>query len=47
MLQFLPKISLRIILAFILFTIIGTQLHELGHVAVAQYYGYKNRASLR
>ncbi|SHG40707.1 hypothetical protein [Winogradskyella jejuensis] len=40
-LEFLPKFSLTIVIAFIAFTIIGTQLHEMGHVLVAKYYGYQ------
>ncbi|MBT8244846.1 MAG: hypothetical protein HKP48_00545 [Winogradskyella sp.] len=39
--KFLPKFSFIIPFAFVVFTIIGTQLHELGHIAVAKYYGYE------
>ena len=39
--KFFPKFFLIIFLAFILFTIIGTLSHELGHIAVAKYFGYE------
>lgn len=38
--KFLPKFSIVIFCSFILFTIIGTLSHELGHIAVAKYLGY-------
>ncbi len=43
--NFLPKFSVVIITAFILFTIIGTLSHELGHAAVAEYLGYDSKMS--
>ncbi len=43
--SFLPKFSVVIIIAFILFTIIGTLSHELGHAAVAEYLGYDSKVS--
>jgi hypothetical protein len=39
--EILPKFFFIIFLAFILFTIIGTLSHELGHIAVAKYFGYE------
>lgn len=39
--KFILHFSIRIIVAFILFTAVGTLLHELGHVAVAKYFGYE------
>lgn len=42
-LNFLPKFSIGIILAFILFTIIGTLSHEYGHIVVAKYFGYETK----
>ena len=39
--KFLPRFFVIIFLVFILFTIIGTLTHELGHIAVAKYYGYE------
>ena len=39
--KFIPKFSFIILFAFVVFTIVGTQLHELGHIAVAKYYGYE------
>lgn len=39
--NFLPRFSVIIVFTFIVFTIIGTQLHELGHIVVAKYYGYE------
>jgi len=44
-LNFLPKFSIIIFIAFILFTIIGTLTHEFGHIAVAKYFGYKTTLS--
>src|SRR5690606_33486167 len=38
--QFYPKLALKFFLSFVLVTIIGTQLHELGHIAVAKMLGY-------
>ena len=38
--KFLPKFSIVIFCSFILFTIIGTLSHELGHIAVAKYFDY-------
>ena len=32
---------ISIVLAFVVFTIIGTLSHELGHIAVAKYLGYQ------
>jgi len=37
------KFLLYVTLSFFLFTIIGTQTHELGHIVVAQYLGYQTR----
>lgn len=39
------KFSVYVVLAFIAFTIIGTLTHELGHIAVAKYLGYKTYLS--
>ncbi|SDS98840.1 hypothetical protein [Winogradskyella sediminis] len=36
----LPKFSIVVCTAFILFTVIGTLSHELGHITVAKYLGY-------
>jgi len=36
----LPKFSIVVFSVFILFTVIGTLSHELGHIAVAKYLGY-------
>ena len=41
MFAFKPKFSLKIILIFIAFTVIGTLTHELGHIVVAKTLGYK------
>ncbi len=38
--KFLPKFSGIIILTFIVFTAVGTLLHEMGHITVATYFGY-------
>lgn len=38
--EFILPFSIRIVISFIFFTIVGTLTHELGHVAVAKYYGY-------
>lgn len=38
-----PKFSLYITLTFILFTVIGTLSHELGHIVVAKYLGYNTK----
>jgi len=35
------KFSISIVLAFIIFTIIGTLSHEFGHIIVAKYLGYE------
>lgn len=35
------KQMLQIVMAFVLFTIVGTLSHELGHIAIAEYLGYK------
>ena len=35
------KKFLIIVIGFILFTIVGTQSHELGHILVAKFFGYK------
>ncbi len=43
--NFLPKFSVVIFIAFILFTIIGTLTHELGHAVVAKYLGYDSKVS--
>lgn len=39
--KFLPKFSLVIVTIFIVFTIVGTLLHEFGHITVAKFFGYK------
>ncbi|MFY0631635.1 MAG: hypothetical protein JXR05_14765 [Flavobacteriaceae bacterium] len=39
--KFILHFSIRIIIAFIFFTAVGTLLHELGHIAAAKYFGYK------
>jgi hypothetical protein len=44
-LLFRPKFSLLIVMFFILFTIIGTLSHELGHIIVAEYFGYDTEIS--
>lgn len=36
-----PRPFALLTLAFVLFTILGTITHELGHVAVAKYFGYE------
>ena len=38
-----PGFSALIVLLFILFTIIGTLLHEFGHIAVAKYFNYETK----
>ncbi|WP_298420482.1 hypothetical protein [uncultured Kordia sp.] len=47
MIQFklLPKWFSIFFISFILCTIIGTQTHELGHIAVAKYLGYETQLS--
>lgn len=35
------KFSFYIILSFMMFTVVGTLTHELGHIAVAKYLGYE------
>ena len=40
-LKFYPKFALGVFMCFVLLTIVGTQLHELGHVTVAKYFGYE------
>lgn len=39
--EFIPHFAIRIACAFIFFTVIGTLTHELGHIAVAKYFGYE------
>jgi hypothetical protein len=39
--KFLLPFSIRIFVSFILFTLVGTLSHELGHITVAKYFGYK------
>ncbi|WP_420573839.1 site-2 protease family protein [Kordia sp.] len=39
------KLFLSLTLGFVLFTIIGTQTHELGHIAVAESLGYETTLS--
>lgn len=39
--RLIPHFSIRIACAFIFFTVIGTLTHELGHIAVAKYFGYE------
>lgn len=39
--SFHKSLFLKIVLAFILFTIIGTQTHEFGHIFVAKFLGYE------
>lgn len=36
-----PRPFALLTLAFVLFTILGTLTHEMGHIAVAKYYGYE------
>lgn len=43
--NFKIKFSLYVVLAFIVFTVVGTLTHELGHIAVAKYFGYKTYLS--
>ena len=43
--QFLPHFSIRIVITFVVFTAIGTILHEFGHQAVAEYFGYETKLS--
>ncbi|WP_178985609.1 hypothetical protein [Winogradskyella helgolandensis] len=43
--KFLPGFSFIIFFCFILFTVIGTLTHEIGHIAVAKYLGYKTTLS--
>lgn len=43
--RFKPKFSVIIIFIFILFTIIGTLTHELGHITVAKVLGYETELS--
>jgi hypothetical protein len=38
---FIPHFAIRIVCAFIFFTVIGTITHEFGHIAVAKYFGYE------
>lgn len=40
-LTFIPHFAIRIMCTFIFFTVIGTLTHELGHIAVAKYFGYE------
>ncbi|RSK40465.1 hypothetical protein [Mangrovimonas spongiae] len=39
------KLTFYIVLGFILFTIIGTLSHEMGHIVVAKYFGYDTTLS--
>jgi len=39
--NFIPHFAIRIVCAFIFFTMFGTITHELGHIAVAEYFGYE------
>jgi len=43
--RFQPKAALLFFLAFVLFTIIGTLSHEVGHIAVAKTLGYRTTLS--
>ena len=38
---FIPHFAIRIVCAFIFFTVIGTLTHEFGHMTVAKYFGYE------
>lgn len=38
--EFILPFSIRIVISFIFFTVVGTLTHELGHITVAKYYGY-------
>lgn len=39
--KFIPHFAIRILCCFIFFTVIGTLTHELGHIAVANFFGYE------
>lgn len=41
--EFDIKLSIKIILTFIVFTVIGTLSHEYGHIGMANYLGYKTQ----
>jgi hypothetical protein len=43
--NFIPHFAIRIVCAFIFFTALGTVTHELGHWAVAEYFGYETHVS--
>jgi hypothetical protein len=43
--RFKPKFSTIIIIVFVLFTVIGTLTHELGHITAAQLLGYETKLS--
>ena len=43
--HFYRELSCYIILSFIVFTIVGTLSHEMGHIAVAKYFGYEAHLS--
>lgn len=40
---FIWHFAIRIVFAFVFFTIVGTITHELGHVTVAKYFGYETK----
>ena len=44
---FYPKFAIIIGLVFIFLTIIGTQLHEIGHLVVAKSFGYETQLHYR
>ena len=43
--EFIPHFAIRIVCTFIFFTAVGTVTHELGHWAVAEYFGYETHVS--
>ncbi len=43
--NFNKKTFLWVILSFIVFTIVGTLSHEIGHIAIAKYFGYETYLS--
>lgn len=45
--NFIPHFAIRIVCAFIFFTAFGTMMHELGHAAVAEFFGYDTHINHR
>jgi len=43
--EFISHFAIRIVCTFIFFTAVGTVTHELGHWAVAEYFGYETHVS--